>query len=78
MSWYKKLFCQAVSIIKCQRKEKVERRGIMREQERQKKELAWQTSLLEQQYGVKYAPEPIEEAEVSDDFAGYASEELAD
>lgn len=50
----------------------------MREQERQKKELAWQTSLLEQQYGVKYAPEPIEEAEVSDDFAGYASEELAD
>lgn len=50
----------------------------MREQERQKKELAWQTSLLEQQYGVKYVPEQEVETEVNDDFAGYASEELGD
>lgn len=40
-SWIKKLFCQGVVLINCQRKEKIERRKIMREHERQKKELAW-------------------------------------
>ncbi|KAI8555038.1 hypothetical protein RHMOL_Rhmol05G0143200 [Rhododendron molle] len=78
VSWFKKLFCQGVAIIKCQRKEKVARRGKMREQKRQKKDLAWQTSLLEQKYGVKYVLEPLEEAEVNDGFAGYANEKLAD
>ncbi|KAI8555021.1 hypothetical protein RHMOL_Rhmol05G0141700 [Rhododendron molle] len=77
-SWIKKLFYQGVALINFQMKEKIERRKIMREQERQRRELAWQTSILEQHHGVKYVPEPVEELEVSDDFAGYASEELDD
>lgn len=40
----------------------------MREQARLKKEVAWQTTLLERQHGEKYVPEPEVEAEVSDDF----------
>lgn len=77
-SWIKKLFCQRVVLINSRRKEKIEWRKIMREQERQGRELAWRTSLLEQQFEVKYDPEPVDEGEVSDDFAGYESEELAD
>lgn len=78
-SWIKKLFCQGVAHIVSRRKEKAERRQIMREQERQKKEIAWQTSILEQQHGVKYVPEPeVEEGEISDDYAGYESEEQDD
>lgn len=77
-SWIKKLFCQRVALINSRRNEKIEWRKIMREQERQKRELAWQTSLLEQQFEVKYDPEPVDEGEISDDFAGYESEELAD
>ncbi|XP_058223185.1 uncharacterized mitochondrial protein AtMg00860-like [Rhododendron vialii] len=47
---------------------------MMREQERQRREITWQTSILKYQHGVKYVPEPVDEREVSDDFAGHENE----
>lgn len=69
-TWYKKLFCQGVSIIGSLRKGKKEHREMARRQARMDHRLEWLTRQAEGSTSEPYAPPPIVEEEDSDDLRG--------